>query len=157
MKASRLFNILLVSFVLGWTPCSVLSAVERPFSEPNAEAKAFNLPKISQARERLAKQFRGRGLAQKPVVVIETATSVAQTDPEFLSLTIDAGDISRDWRGINFTAPRIQNMAVALGPAMLRVGGTSADYLIFNVTQSSYGEWETPPTKILLYLSAGFF
>ena len=138
-------------------PYSVLSAVERSFSEPNAEAKAFKLPKISQARERLAKQFSGRGLAQKQVVVIETTTSVAQTDPEFLSLTIDAGDISRDWRGINFTASRIQNMAVALGPAMLRVGGTSADYLIFNVTQSSYGEWETPPTKILLYLSAGFF
>lgn len=148
MKVSRLFNVLLVAFLLGWVPNSVLSAVEKSIPEPNEEAKSFHLPKISQARERLADKFSDRDLAQEPVVVIETTTSIAQTDPQFLSLTIDAGDIRHGWGNINFTAPRIQNMAKALTPAMLRVGGTSADYLIFNNTESSFnGEWEPHSLK----------
>lgn len=97
----------------------------------------MNLPRISQARERLVKQLIGRDLGQEgPVVFIDTTNFVAKTDPEFLSVTIDAGDIRSNWSGINFTAPRIQNMAAGLVPAMLRVGGTSGDYILFNETSN---------------------
>ena len=60
-----------------------------------------------------------------------------EVDPEFLSVTIDAGQIHDNWSDINFTAPRIINMAKGLNPAMLRVGGTSADFLLFNETTST--------------------
>ena len=55
-------------------------------------------------------------------------------DPQFLSVAISVGNIRYNWTTINFTAPRILNMARALNPAMLRVGGTSGDYLSFNAT-----------------------
>ena len=67
-------------------------------------------------------------------ISLDTSAPIGEVDPQFLSVTIDAGDISRNWSGINFTAPRIVNMASALNPAMLRVGGTSGDYLLFNQT-----------------------
>lgn len=138
MKTLPLFCVLLVVFVLGWMPGSVLSSVMKSFPDSNTDAKAFNLPKISQARGRLVS---GRDLSQESVVFIDTKNSIAQTDPQFLSLTIDAGHIRHNWSGINFTAPRIQNMAMALTPAMLRVGGTSGDDILFNNTQrSSNGE-----------------
>ncbi len=55
---------------------------------------------------------------------------------EYLSLTIDTGSVQRgEWTKYNFTSPRMLNLARALSPAMLRVGGTSQDYLIFNKTQ----------------------
>ena len=53
---------------------------------------------------------------------------------QFLSVTIDAGNIKYNWEVINFTAPRVINMAKALVPAMLRVGGTSGNFIIFEET-----------------------
>ena len=53
-------------------------------------------------------------------------------DKDFLSVTIDAGSINRNWSDINFTSTKVINMAKALNPAMLRVGGTSEDFLIFD-------------------------
>ena len=67
-------------------------------------------------------------------ISLDTFAPIGEMDPQFLSVTIDAGDVSRNWSGINFTALRIINMARALNPAMLRVGGTSGDYLLFNQT-----------------------
>ncbi|CAI8023721.1 Heparanase [Geodia barretti] len=65
-------------------------------------------------------------------IVLNVSAPISEVDPQFLSVTIDAGDISRNWSGITFTAQRIINMARGLTPAMLRVGGTSGDFLIFN-------------------------
>jgi heparanase 1 len=64
--------------------------------------------------------------------VLNVSAPISEVDPQFLSVTIDAGDISRNWSGITFTAQRIINMARGLTPVMLRVGGTSGDFLIFN-------------------------
>jgi len=57
-----------------------------------------------------------------------------QVSDQFLSVTIDAGNIKSNWDTINFTATRIINMAKALAPAMLRVGGTEGDFLLFEET-----------------------
>ena len=56
---------------------------------------------------------------------------------QFLSVTIDAGSVNRrEWSKFNFTTPRMLNLARALSPAMLRLGGTSQDYLLFQKNQS---------------------
>lgn len=66
-----------------------------------------------------------------------SAISINLTDPlcivseQFLSITIDAGNIRENWDAINFTMPRVINQAKGLTPAMLRVGGTSQDFLLF--------------------------
>ena len=54
-----------------------------------------------------------------------------EVSEQFLSVTIDAGAIRSNWKDINFTSPRVINLAKALHPAMLRVGGTSEDFIIF--------------------------
>ena len=139
MKALHLSGVLLVTLMLEWIPTSVFSAVS---SEPKAETNAFILPKISKARQRLAEQFSGRNssrnLSQEPFIAMNMKNSIAETDPQFLSVTIGVNGISRDWRRINFTASRVQNMAAALSPAMLRLGGTEEDNLLFDNVQHSY-------------------
>ena len=85
-------------------------------------------------RSAAAQRLHRKPLDPPPKISLDTFAPIGEMDPQFLSVTIDAGDVSRNWSGINFTAPRIVNMARALNPAMLRVGGTSGDYLLFNQT-----------------------
>lgn len=61
-------------------------------------------------------------------------------DDDFLSVTIDSGDIGRNWSGITFTATKIINMAEAFQPATLRVGGTSGDKVIYDPNNSTKKE-----------------
>ena len=142
MKALHLSGVLLITLMLEWIPTSVFSAVKKSSSEPKAETNAFIFPKISKARQRLAEQFSGRNssrnLSQELFIAIDMKNCIAETDPQFLSVTIGVHGISRDWRRINFTASRVQNMAAALNPAMLRLGGTEEDYLLFDNPQHSY-------------------
>ena len=71
------------------------------------------------------------GLFSSPISVnLDSVHFIVNED--FLSVTIDAGSINRNWSDINFTSTKVINMAKALNPAMLRVGGTSEDFLIFD-------------------------
>ena len=84
------------------------------------------------------RQSKSNGLAQDQIF-LDISAPVSEVDPQFLSVTIDAGEISSNWSGIDFTAQRIINMASGLSPAMLRVGGTSGDFLIFNSSSDKTG------------------
>ena len=141
--SSVLFNFFLL-LLLGWIPCTAFSATKTPFAGQAREANPFNLPRIARAHGKLSGSERFSAANAEPVaIVLDTMSSVSEVDPQFLSVTIGADHIKHDWRGITFTAPRIINMARALNPAMLRVGGTSGDYILFNDTndhQFSHGE-----------------
>ena len=65
------------------------------------------------------------------VIMVNLTDLVFEVSDQFLSVTIDAGNIKGNWNTIDFTATRIINMAKALAPAMLRVGGTDGDFLLF--------------------------
>lgn len=57
---------------------------------------------------------------------------------QFLSVTIDSGAIAYDWDHLNLKSMSVINMGKALAPAMLRIGGTSEDFVIFkNPLESS--------------------
>lgn len=75
-------------------------------------------------------------------------------------MTIDAGSIrNKEWETIDFTSTRMQNLARALTPAMLRVGGTAQDFLYFqdNVeVQSTTGDPEFPDVTDTPSLQANF-
>ena len=141
MKAVWISSVFFLLLLLGWIPCSAFSATKTGQAR---EANPFNLPRIARAHGKLSGSERFSAANAEPVaIVLDTTSPVSEVDPQFLSVTIDAGDINYDWREITFTAPRIINMARALNPAMLRVGGTSGDYILFNDTndhQFSYGE-----------------
>ena len=68
---------------------------------------------------------------EENTIVVNLTDHVYEVSDQFLSVTIDAGDVHRNWDLIDFTATRIINMAKALAPAMLRVGGTSGDFIYF--------------------------
>ncbi len=68
-------------------------------------------------------------------VAVNLSSVFVKVSEQFLSVTLDASRIRYNWRAINFTLPRVVNMAKALSPAMLRVGGTSEDFLIFQNTK----------------------
>ena len=54
---------------------------------------------------------------------------------QFLSVTLDASYLSTNWSAVQqFKVPRLLTLARALAPAMLRVGGTGADHLLYNST-----------------------
>ena len=71
---------------------------------------------------------------QENTIMVNLTDHVYEVSDQFLSVTIDAGNIKSNWNTINFTATRIINMAKALAPAMLRVGGTEGDFLLFEET-----------------------
>ncbi|KAH9514040.1 hypothetical protein Btru_030058, partial [Bulinus truncatus] len=52
--------------------------------------------------------------------------------PKFLSVTLGASETKNRSRGLDFNSSKVQSMARALSPAYVRVGGTEADFLIFN-------------------------
>ncbi|CAI8054363.1 Heparanase [Geodia barretti] len=92
--------------------------------------------RVRQAETRIEQQLQGKSSVKRKLaldqILLDVVAPISEVDPQFLSVTIDSGDISRNWSGITFTAQRIINMAQGLTPAMLRVGGTSGDFLIFN-------------------------
>ncbi|KAK6188371.1 hypothetical protein SNE40_004555 [Patella caerulea] len=53
----------------------------------------------------------------------------------FVGVTIDSGVIRDNWRTMDFSTYQMLTLASGLDPCYLRVGGTDADFLIFNETQ----------------------
>ena len=75
-----------------------------------------------------------------------------EVSDQFLSVTLDASAIVDNWKLLNFTSPRVINMAKALYPAMLRVGGTNGDFIIFGTDSEGHQCDDTtstnkPPTE----------
>ena len=79
-------------------------------------------------------------LEEENTITVNLTSYVHEVSDQFLSVTVGAEAIKHNWRRINFTAPRVINMAKGLAPAMLRVGGTSEDALIFEETNELNGE-----------------
>ena len=68
---------------------------------------------------------------------IDVFTKVAQVDPKFLSVAIDSHVVAERWKNFDFYSNRVLNMAKALAPSYLRLGGTAADLLTFKEKLSS--------------------
>jgi heparanase len=68
------------------------------------------------------------------VVTVDTDVSVNCIEDDFLSFTIDSSIFQPDvrWYRFNFTSPKVQTLMKSLSLALLRVGGSSSDWLFFN-------------------------
>ena len=64
----------------------------------------------------------------------------------FLSITLGAGHIRNHWRQIDFTIPRLLNLAKGLSPATLRVGGYRGNGVIFT-PNGSVEDWASSTTN----------
>ena len=111
-----------------WLLCLYITSINATPFDP------VTLPRLREARRMLEQKHPESKANRDSYVELETTAPFSLVDPQFLSVTIDAGDIGRNWAGITFTAQRIINMARALVPAMLRVGGTAEDFVLFNTS-----------------------
>ena len=69
------------------------------------------------------------------VINIDTSKVLTQVDERFLSVAL--GMINKNWKQLDLNNPRVINMAKALSPAFLRLGGTGADLATFNKSRMS--------------------
>ena len=68
-------------------------------------------------------------------VSINLDRSVFTVSEKFLSVAIDSGIMMQHWPDVNFTSEKLFNLARGLSPAFLRIGGTAADFLIYDDSQ----------------------
>ena len=65
---------------------------------------------------------------------------------QFLSVTIDAGSVRSNWDGLDLKSQRVINMGKALAPAMLRIGGTEQDFVLFNTSNRVKNQYQVQPS-----------
>ena len=78
--------------------------------------------------------FIGLAHSQVATVKINTTDCVHEAREEFLSIALDCTLIGTKWKTFNFTDQGVISMLAGLSPAILRLGGTSCDYVIFDST-----------------------
>lgn len=67
-------------------------------------------------------------------VTVDTSSRINYVDRNYLGFTIDTSMFQPKvhFHGFNFSSPRVHTLMKALSPALLRIGGTSADWLFYN-------------------------
>ncbi|KAK3755118.1 hypothetical protein RRG08_041032 [Elysia crispata] len=71
---------------------------------------------------------------QRLTLSVDVTKPLHITTPSYLSITISGGQLRRGLIGYDFSSQRLQNLAAALSPAGVRIGGTYSDFLHFDPT-----------------------
>ena len=69
-------------------------------------------------------------------VVIDLQTIVSTTGPKFVGVTLDASIFRRFWKDVDVYSKPLHALAQGLAPSFFRVGGTAADFFIFDPTST---------------------
>ncbi|KAK3744837.1 hypothetical protein RRG08_050776 [Elysia crispata] len=69
---------------------------------------------------------------QRLTLVIDVLELLHITSPSYLSITFSSGQLRRGLVGYDFSSQKLKNLAAALSPADVRVGGTYSDFLNFD-------------------------
>ena len=78
--------------------------------------------------------FLSSNVEMTSVVKIDTSKIIAQVDERYLSVAL--GMINKNWKQLDLNNQRVINMAKALAPAFVRLGGTGADLATFNDSET---------------------
>ncbi|KAK3777113.1 hypothetical protein RRG08_008826 [Elysia crispata] len=65
-------------------------------------------------------------------LVFDVTESLHITSPSYLIITFSSGQLRRGLVGYDFSSQKLKNLAAALSPADVRVGGTYSDFLNFD-------------------------
>lgn len=85
-------------------------------------------------------------------VLVQLDSPLQDVSDHFLSVTLDSCAVQYNWSFIDFAARRVINMARALAPATLRVGGTHQGFLVFEPDgEYSPGLHHNQPTEVNCY------
>ncbi|ELT88779.1 hypothetical protein CAPTEDRAFT_185929 [Capitella teleta] len=87
-------------------------------------------------------------------VTIATDASIFVTEPTFISFNLDSfvfDPLNRQiWDNFDRSSPKLHNLMRGLSPALLRVGGSPADWLFFDVPYSVLNATKLSPQPIIL-------
>lgn len=85
-------------------------------------------------------------------VSLDTRRIINVVDDCFLSFALDSYlmEPSVHWLKFNFSSPKIYTLLAAISPAMLRVGGSPADWLFFNKPFDVIGNLDLKPSAIVM-------
>ena len=78
--------------------------------------------------------FLSSNVEMTSVVKIDTSKIIAQVDERYLSVAL--GMINKNWKQLDLNNQRVINIAKALAPAFVRLGGTGADLATFNDSET---------------------
>ncbi|XP_076442083.1 heparanase-like [Babylonia areolata] len=67
-------------------------------------------------------------------IVINLDRYVNNVGPMFVGVTLDSSVFRREWNSFNTSSRQLQSLARGLAPSFLRVGGSAADFFIFEAT-----------------------
>ncbi|KAK7501878.1 hypothetical protein BaRGS_00006964, partial [Batillaria attramentaria] len=73
-------------------------------------------------------------LSQTVDVRIDLDGAAGFTGPKFVGVAIDASFFREKWKYFDVYSKTVKSLAQGLSPSFLRMGGTAADFLIFNAT-----------------------
>ena len=68
-------------------------------------------------------------------LMIEDTVRLFEVDDRFLSIAFSAGQLNKTDTGINLDSIRLRNLLKALSPSYMRVGGTRANFLVFEARE----------------------
>jgi heparanase 1 len=78
---------------------------------------------------------------------VDLETKLADVDERFLSYTLDTDKVVS--QGFEFDRARLLNLAAELSPAMLRIGGTKADRVYYDMSDTPLSQAPDPFTDVL--------
>lgn len=70
-------------------------------------------------------------------VMIDLQTAVGATGPKFVGVTLDSSIFRRMWKDFNVYSKTLHALVQGLAPSFFRVGGTAADFFIFDPTSAT--------------------
>lgn len=80
-------------------------------------------------------RIKGDKIMTSPVdVQINLQESMGFTGPRFVGVAIDASFFREKWKDFDVYSKTVRSLTQGLTPSFLRMGGTAADFLIFNAT-----------------------
>ncbi|HLT35830.1 MAG TPA: hypothetical protein VK034_06080, partial [Enhygromyxa sp.] len=78
---------------------------------------------------------------------VDLATKIAEVDERFLSYALDTDKVVS--QNFDFDRPRLLNLAAELSPALLRIGGTKADRVYYDMSDTPTAEAPPPFVDVL--------
>src|SRR5690606_30203811 len=78
---------------------------------------------------------------------VELGAEIAELDERFLSYTLDTLTVVT--RQFDFDRPRLLNLAAELSPALLRIGGTQADRVFYDLSDLPVSQAPEPYVDVM--------
>ncbi|KAK7101418.1 heparanase-like [Littorina saxatilis] len=97
-------------------------------------ANGYDLEESADANGTQKNATSKRAAGERATVTVDYYQSMNIIGSKFVGVTIDSWHFQAYWNGFPFSSKKVQNLARAMAPNILRIGGTSADKLSYDMS-----------------------